>query len=76
MVTTLLATMNMMQLKYVPDTTMLSMMQYCCREFHFLPIRGLSDVMGIFSDTWLRNIVNDNKIVTPEIIQTSLKCRG
>ena len=45
-VTTLLATMNMMQLKYVP-------------------MRGLSLVMGMISDTVFRNIVRDSRIVTP-----------
>ena len=31
-----------------------------------LPINGLSEVIGIISDTVLRNMVNDRRIVTPE----------
>ena len=31
-----------------------------------LPINGLSEVMGIISDTVFRNMVNDRRIVTPE----------
>ena len=31
-----------------------------------LPISGLSEVMGIISDTVFRKIVSDNKMVTPE----------
>ena len=30
-----------------------------------LPIKGLSEVIGMISDTVLRNIVRDSKIVTP-----------
>ena len=32
-----------------------------------LPIRGLSDVIGMISETVLRNIVSESKMVTPEI---------
>jgi hypothetical protein len=31
-----------------------------------LPIKGLSDVIGIISDTVLRKIVRERRIVTPE----------
>ena len=31
-----------------------------------LPINGLSDVIGIISDTVFRKIVKDSRIVTPE----------
>ena len=30
-----------------------------------VPIKGLSDVIGIIEETVLRNIVSDNRIVTP-----------
>ena len=30
-----------------------------------IPMRGLSDVIGIMEDTVLRNIVSDKRIVTP-----------
>ena len=32
-----------------------------------LPTRGLSDVIGMMADTVLRNIVRDNRIVTPAV---------
>ena len=31
-----------------------------------IPIRGLSDVIGMMADTVLRNIVSDKRIVTPD----------
>ena len=36
-----------------------------------LPINGLSDVIGIISDTVFRKIVKDSRIVTPETFTTS-----
>jgi hypothetical protein len=36
-----------------------------------LPINGLSEVIGIISDTVFRNIVKDRRIVTPENITSS-----
>jgi hypothetical protein len=32
-----------------------------------LPTKGLSDVIGIIDDTVFRNMVRDNRTVTPEI---------
>ena len=36
-----------------------------CQWHSVLPIKGLSEVIGMISDTVLRNIVRDSKIVTP-----------
>ena len=69
-VTTLLATMNMMQLKYVPNNGMYTILKYIRSNSNlkFLPTRGLSEVIGIIEETVLRNIVRDSKIVTPTIV--------
>ena len=52
-----------------------------CHWHSVLPIKGLSEVIGMISDTVLRNIVRDSKIVTPLEYQnyqqrtsTSLTC--
>ena len=37
-----------------------------------LPMRGLSEVMGMISDTVLRKMVRERRIVTPEIRLLSL----
>ena len=47
----------------------MSMKAYCLLTLVRLPINGLSEVMGIISDTVFRNIVRDRSIVTPETIQ-------
>ena len=39
------------------------------KVIHNLPIRGLSDVIGMIDDTVFRNIVRDNSMVTPNIRQ-------
>ena len=36
-----------------------------------VPIKGLSDVIGIIEETVLRNIVRDNRMVTPAIVLRS-----
>ena len=42
---------------------------YCLQTLVRLPINGLSEVIGIISDTVFKNIVRDRSIVTPETIQ-------
>ena len=40
-----------------------------CKRFgdaSCLPIKGLSEVIGMIDETVFRKIVNDNKTVTPE----------
>ena len=47
-----------------------------------VPIKGLSEVIGIIDETVLRNIVRDNRIVTPSskteiiIVLTDRNVRG
>jgi hypothetical protein len=34
----------------------------------YLPINGLSEVMGMIAETVFKNIVRDSRIVTPAIV--------
>ena len=66
-VTTLEATMNIMQLKKVPEHIELFTSRRGRTQGGFIiPRSGLSEVTGMISTTMLRNTVRDIRIVIPE----------